>query len=136
MSVIQSKRGESKVQFVYNAFLLERHTYQTCARFPQRYRFSLAEDMIKTANKIHKYARNINRIFPKNKEDFEKRAALTDQALGELDNMVTQIHLTTDLVSFKKNKDYKIGRWCELVDDEIKLLKGLKKSDREKKNKL
>lgn len=136
MSVIQSKRGESKVQFVYNAFLLERHTYQTCARFPQRYRFSLAQDMIVTANKIHKCAREINRIFPRTKEDYGRRAELIEQALGELDNIANQIHLTADLVSFKKNKEYKIGRWCELVDDEIRLLKGLRKSDREKKNKL
>lgn len=136
MSVMQSKRSESKVQFVYNAFLLERHTYQVCAKFPQRYRFSLAKDMIETANKIHKYTRNTNRIFPKSKDDYEKRERLIGQALDELDSMTNQIHLTIDLVSFKKNKDYKIGRWCGLVDDQIKLLKGLKKSDREKKNKL
>lgn len=88
--------------------------------------------MIASAGKIHRYARQINSIFPKDGGDKERRISLINLALVELDIMANQAHLTTDLVSFKANKEYKIGRWCALIDSEIRLLQGLKKSDKRK----
>ena len=55
MSVLKSRRGESCMQFLENAYNLEVYTIRQCLKFPKRYTFFITTEMARLAKRFNAY---------------------------------------------------------------------------------
>lgn len=130
MSVIRSKRGESEAEFLATARKLQIFTIQKCVNaIPKRYTFYIATPMADSARRVYEDVKRGNSINPVNQHEVQIRRDWFLQANAELYNLVGQIEVAHELVKF----DPAILReWSGLISTEIRLVKGILKSDRER----
>lgn len=127
MSVIKSRRNESKMEFLYTARELELYTIQRCAHFPKKYNFYLGQPIAQMAFQIYHCVKCANSIYPLNQHEVQMRRDYFLKANATLNSMVSQIEVAAEL--FGMNSD-QLEHWAGLVGKEIRLIKGVIKEDR------
>ena len=129
MAVIKSKRAESEMEFVHTAQQLQIHTIRKCVSFPKRYTFYVGQPMAECATRIHEYVKCANSIYPLNQHEAQIRRDYLLRANAELNSLVSQIEVASELFGLEFNK---MKFWMEIVEKEIRLVKGAMKKDRER----
>lgn len=133
MSVIRSERDVSELQFLNTARELQIYSIQKCAHFPKRYTFYVSQPIANISTRIHQYVKLGNSIFPTNEHEAQLRLDYFLKAKAEVNNLVSQIEVACELFDIEENS---MKHWMSLISTELKLLKALIKSDRERYKKL
>ena len=129
MSVIKSKRGESEMEFVHTARQLQIHTIQKCVGFPKRYTFYVSQPLAEMATRVHECVKCANSVYPVNQHEVQMRRDYLLRANAELNSMVSQIEVANELFGIEGDK---MKFWLDIVEKEIRLVKGTLKKDRER----
>ncbi len=129
MSVIKSKRGESEMEFIHTARQLQIHTIQKCVGFPKRYTFYVSQPLAEMATRVHEYVKCANSVYPVNQHEVQMRRDYLLRANAELNSMVSQIEVANELFGIEGDK---MKFWLDIVEKEIRLVKGTLKKDRER----
>ena len=148
MSVLKSRRGTSKAEFINTANKIYTETLWFLSRLSARYSRLLAQDTIHLAHEIIANAEKANTVLPVDQVRFEfrqKHLLEAKAAVGALDIQLTHIYelLMLNPEGAFENKDKagavkKLDRMAEnlgcLIDTEGKLLTGVLKSDKQSYN--
>ena len=129
MSVIKSKRNESEMEFIHTARQLQIHSIQKCVGFPKRYTFYVGQPIAEMATRIHEYVKCANSIYPLNQHEVQLRRDYLLKANAELNSLVSQIEVAGELFGIEGDK---MKFWLDIVEKEIRLVKGTLKKDRER----
>ena len=129
LSVIKSKRDESEIEFVHTARQLQIHTIQKCVNFPKRYTFYVSQPIAACATRIHEYVKCANSIYPLNQHEAQLRRDYMLRANAELNSLVSQIEVANELFGIEGDK---LKYWMDIVEKEMRLVKGTMKKDRER----
>ena len=129
MSVIRSKRAESEMEFIHTARQLQVYTIQKCVGFPKRYTFYIAQPIANAATRVHEYTKMANSVYPTNPHEVPLRRDYLLRANAELNSLVSQIEGAHELFGLEPNV---MKFWMDLVDKEIRLVKGTLKKDKER----
>lgn len=129
MAVIKSNRTESEMEFIHTARQLQIHTIQKCVNFPKRYTFYVGQPMAECATRIHEYVKCANSIYPLNQHEAQMRRDYLLRANAELNSLISQIEVAGELFGLEPDK---MKFWMEIVEKEIRLVKGTMKKDRER----
>ena len=131
MSVLESKRQESKVQFLETARNLEIFTLQHCAKFPKRYAYTITNNIINLSISIYNELKSANSIFPTNKEEVQMRKNCFIKANCELQALISQLDIARGVL----NDTVSVSIWCswlDLMEQEAKLISAVRKADKER----
>lgn len=126
MSVIKSKRGESDMEFLYNARSLQIYSIQKAVGFPKRYTFYVSQPLANSATRIYEFLKKGNSIYPLNQREVQMRRDFFLNAYAELQNLVSQIEVAHELFGIEANI---MQQWMEMVEKEIRLVKAVMKKD-------
>jgi hypothetical protein len=122
------KYSESRI-FVWKMQELTRYFYPKLCRVPLEYKDALTSECLHLIREALYHVMEGNRIIPKTKKKYEQRAKhfrLADAALNGL-----QIPLLSVWVIMKySEREY--DQQAELLNEEIKLLRGVMKSDKQR----
>ena len=129
MSVVRSKRGESDMEFVHTARELQIYTIKKCISFPKRYTFYISQPISEAATHIHQLVKMANSIYPLNAHEAQIRRDYLLRANAELNSLISQIEVAHELFGLEHNV---MKFWMDIVDREIRLVKGTLKKDRER----
>lgn len=129
MSVVRSKRGESDMEFVHTARELQIYTIKKCISFPKRYTFYISQPISEAATHIHQLVKMANSIYPLNAHEAQMRRDYLLRANAELNSLISQIEVAHELFGLEHNV---MKFWMDIVDREIRLVKGTLKKDRER----
>ena len=129
MSVIKSKRSESEMEFVHTARQLQIHSIQKAVGFPKRYTFYVSQPIANCATRIHEYVKCANSIYPLNQHEVQMRRDYLLRANAELNSLVAQIEVAAEMFGIEPDK---MRYWLDIVEKEIRLVKGTMKKDRER----
>lgn len=129
LSVIKSNRAESEMEFIHTARQLQIHTIQKCVNFPKRYTFYVSQPIAECATRIHEYVKCANSIYPVNQHEVQMRRDYLLRANAELYSLISQIVVANELFGIEADK---MKYWMEIVEKEIRLVKGTMKKDRER----
>ena len=129
MTVVRSKRAESEMEFVHTARELQIYTIQKCVGFPKRYTFYLSQPISTSATHIHQYVKMANSIYPINAHEVQMRRDYLLRANAELNSLVSQIEVAHEMFGLEPNV---MKYWMDIVEKEIRLVKGTMKKDRER----
>lgn len=138
MSVYKSKRGVSAIRFIEVARQLEVHTLACCVKSPKRYTFFLTTEIMRLASEIHERVKTANTIFPVNKHEAQLRRDEFTMAYAACSNLDSKLILLYDIIKKEPDKEkYKwidnaMKEWSKLICEEKDLIKGIKKSDRQR----
>lgn len=117
------------MEFVYAARQLQIHTIKKCVNFPKRYTFFVSQPIAACATRIHEYVKCANSIYPMNQHEAQLRRDYMLRANAELNNLVSQLEVANELFGIEGDK---LKYWMDIVDKEIRLVKGIMKKDRER----
>ena len=130
LSVIKSKRGESDAEFLANARALQAYTIKRCVNsIPKRYTFYIGQNIAAIATRVYELVKCGNSIYPLNQHEVQVRRDYFLRAYAELQNLVSQIELANEIIQFE---DMVLPEWSRLIGNEIRLVKGVIKADRER----
>ena len=129
MSVIKSKRNESEMEFVYNARALQLHTIKKCVSFPKRYTFYVSIPIARLAFQIHGHVKRANSIYPLNQHEVQMRRDHLIEANAMLQDLASQIEVANELFGIDGDA---MKFWMDIVEREIRLVKGTMNKDRER----
>ena len=130
MSVIKSKRGESEAEFLANARALQAYTIRKCVNaIPKRYTFYIGQNIAAIATRVYELVKCGNSIYPLNQHEAQIRRDYFLSAHAELQNLISQIELANEIIQFE---DQVLPEWSRLIGNEIRLVKGILKADRER----
>ena len=85
--------------------------------------------MAECATRIHEYVKCANSIYPLNQHEVQMRRDYLLRANAELHSLVSQIEVASELFGLEPDK---MKFWMEIVEKEIRLVKGTMKKDRER----
>ena len=140
MSVYKALRGDSPVQFVETARKLAVFTRKNCLKMPKRYTFYGAQELSALADAVYNEVKMANSIFPGNQADAQLRRNHLTEANAALQALVGQLGIMADLLKQNPEKltwlDNALEEWAIMITDEVKLISGVKKSDKERYKKL
>ena len=129
MAVLKTNRNESDMEFVHTARQLQIHTIQKCVGFPKRYTFYIAQPIAACATRIHEFVKCANSVYPTNQHEAQIRRDYLLRANAELQSLVSQIEVAHELFGLEPDK---MKFWMDIVEKEIRLVKGTMKKDRER----
>lgn len=140
MSVYKRDRGESSVEFLETARLLEIEVLDFLIRCPKRYTFLLATQTMALASAVHDHVRAANNTYPTNAHEVQLRRDEWTYANNALQNLGPKLSLLYGAVM----KNPKGFEWVDkamtkiggLMADEAKLISKMKKSDKDRYAKL
>lgn len=128
MSVVKSERGESEMEFIRTARELQIYTVRKCVGFPKRYTFYTSEHIASLAEDIHNRVKIANSIYPTNAHEAQLRRDQFILAKAELNSLISQVEVAHELFGLEPNI---MKYWMDLIWKEIRLVKGVMKSDSE-----
>lgn len=129
MSVVKSKRGESNMEFLYTARLLQIYSIRKCVGFPKRYTFYVSQPIANAAVRVHENVKRGNSIYPANRHEAQMRRDYFIQAFAELQSMVSQIEAAAELFDIEpRTMEY----WMGMVEKELRLIRSVMNRDRER----
>lgn len=130
MSVIKSKRNESNAEFLASARKLQVYTIQKCVNaVPKRYTFYIGQPLAESAKEVYRQVKRGNSIYPLNQHEAQMRRDCFLLAHAELQSLVSQIELANEILGFHPEV---LAGWSELLSSEIRMVKAVMKSDRER----
>lgn len=129
MSVLKNDRQESSVQFLENAYELQVAVYKLVVKFPKRYSFIIGNPIAKLAMDCHMNTKYANSIYPTNKHEYQLRRDYINKAIGNCQNLSSQMDIALNLFSAEINGFKAV---LPLIRDQLRLLKGLKESDKKR----
>lgn len=139
MSVPKSEQNEADTEFVRTARELYLYTIRKCVNFPKRYTFYVSQQMARTASHVYEYVVCANSIYPVNAADAALRRQYLQMAHSELRALVSQIEAAVELFGLRHDgspygemsdeEGRKADYWMGLVQQEIRLVKGVIKRD-------
>lgn len=129
MSVPKNKRGESSVQFLDTAHQLHIYTVKQCTSLPKRYTFYGAQKLAELSFDILTDVKMANSIYPKNAHEYQCRLDRFLSAYGKAQAMVSQVGAMKEMFSIPTKS---VMGWMELIQSELRLLKGIMLSDSHK----
>ena len=144
LSVPKYQRSESNVQFVTKAAALEAAVGAMCARLPKRWTETRARYITDCASDVLKNAVRANAIWPKTEDDLARREGHIQEAVGACQELQARLDalLVARPMKAVKGKDGETERMvpcvpdgllfqiAEKAEEEVRLLKGVAKSDR------
>lgn len=144
MSIPKYQRNESNVQFVTKAAALEAAVGAMCARLPKRWTETRARYITDCASDVLKNAVRANAIWPKTEDDLARREGHVQEAVGACQELQARLDalLVARPMKTVKGKDGETTRMvpcvpdgllfqiAEKAEEEVRLLKGVAKSDR------
>ena len=144
LSVPKYQRNESNVQFVTKACALEAAVGAMCARLPKRWTETRARYITDCASDVLKNAVRANAIWPKTEDDLARREGHIQEAVGACQELQARLDalLVAHPMKAVKDKDGETTRMvpcvpdgllfqiAEKAEEEVRLLKGVAKSDR------
>lgn len=116
-----------QLEFINNMMELHKYTHSKCIRANNTLNDFDTPILIDLINSALYEVIMLNQIYPVTYEEYMEREYKIDTALQCLDNMAVPITSLSHIMKYSLNT---INKWIELIEDEIKLLKGLKKSDK------
>lgn len=129
MSVIKSKRKDSKVQFVQTTLELATYTVELCRKFPKSLTFYVSQPAVQAAKGAYANVKQANSVFPKTQKDLQRRVEYFQAARRELMVLSSEMDLAYELQ--KDNiKEASITKWHDLLADSYKLITAQIKSDK------
>lgn len=129
MSVIKSKRNTSEMEFIANARKLQIYTIRKCVSFPKRYTFYVSQPIANAPTRIYEDVRRANSIYPVNQHEAQMRRDCFLRANAELYSLISQIEVAQELFGIDMDA---MQNWLDIIDFEIRLVKAVMKSDRER----
>jgi len=117
------------MEFVNNARKLQKHTIQKCVGFPKRYTFYVSQPIANCATRIHEYVKCANSVYPTNQHEAQLRRDYLLKANAELNSLVSQIEVANELFGIEADA---MKYWLDIVEFEIRLVKGTMKKDKER----
>ena len=130
MSVVRSKRSDSTLEFLNTARKLQIYTVQKCvSAIPKRYTFYIGTGLAESAASIYRDLKRGNSIYPVNQHEVQIRRDYFMRAYAELQSLVSQIEVAYEIINFDENVLHEFGA---LISTEMKLVKAVIKSDRER----
>ena len=129
MSVIKSQRNISEMEFIANARKLQIFTVRKCVSFPKRYTFYVSQPIANSATRIYEDVRRANSIYPLNQHEAQMRRDCFLRANAELYSLISQIEVAQELFGIEMGV---MQNWLDIIDFEIRLVKAVMKSDRER----
>lgn len=144
LSVPKYQRNESNVQFVTKAAALEAAVGAMCARLPKRWTETRTRYITDCASDVLKNAVRANAIWPKTEDDLARREGHIQEAVGACQELQARLDalLVARPMKVVKDKDSETTRMvpcvpdgllfqiAEKAEEEVRLLKGVAKSDR------
>lgn len=133
--VYARNRKSTKADFVETTWELRKYTLKICVKFPRKYKEWITDYIVRFSAEAQIHAFEANRIFPKTKEDVQKRKEELNKAYGALDQMYEQIDLAYQTFRFDNSTDGKtnaeiIESWLPMLSKSQKLIKAVIASDR------
>lgn len=136
MSVLKSKRGQSSMEFVETARVLEVKVLHLCIRSPKRLTFFLTTEVMHLASEVHNEVRTANNTYPRNKHEAQLRRDHLTAGNNALMNLVPKLALLYDALLL----DEKCRQWCDnaiseiadLIKKEKDLIRATKKAEAER----
>ena len=129
MSVIKSKRTTSDMEFIATARKLEIYTIQKCVNFPKRYTFYVSQPIANAATRIYEDVKRANSIYPTNQHEVQIRRDCFIRANAELQSLISQLEVAQEIFGIDMET---LRVWMDIIDTEIRLVKAVMKSDRER----
>ena len=117
------------MEFIHTARQLQIYTIQKCVGFPKRYTFYVAQPIANAATRIHEYTKKANSVYPTNAHEVQLRRDYLLKANAELNSLVSQIEVAHELFGLVLRV---VKYWMDLVEKEIRLVKGTLKKDKER----
>lgn len=136
MSVYKSKRGESSIQFIETARKLEVHTLEQCLKVPKRYSFLLTQEIMRLATAAYDEVIAANSVYPVNRHEVQTRRDHLIAANAALQQLDRQLGILAEVL-WKNPENFKgfdnaFTVWGDLINDEARLISGLRRSDRQR----
>ena len=129
MSVLKKERKTSSAQFLENALQIQIKTLRASTKFPKRYTYLLTSHLTDAAAHGHGQVKKGNSIFPLNQQEAQLRRECFLKAYAEYQNLLSQLFVAKEMFEIS---DGTMLELVGLIDDELKLLKAVMKSDRER----
>lgn len=127
MSVLVSKRHQSKVEFIDNSRELLIHTLHCVKKFPKSVTFYLSQDVVKFARDSYTKVVRGNHVYPDTVSKYELKMSYIQ---GAYDDVVALSSLISIMFDIYKDclTDYGWEHWGDLINKEKILLSGLLKT--------
>lgn len=130
MSVLSRYRQESKTDFIYKARLLAASVIRSCVDTKKgRYTATVSEPVAQAAWDVYGYVKMANSIYPTNQHEAQLRRdqfLLARASLYKLDSRIGVAH------EFYHFSDHDLDEMGNLVDEELKLIEKMLKSDQKR----
>jgi hypothetical protein len=117
------------MEFIATARKLEIYSIQKCVNFPKRYTFYVSQPIANAATRIYEDVKRANSIYPMNQHEAQMRRDYLLRANAELQSMVSQLEVAQELFGIEMDT---LKYWVDIIDTEIRLVKAVIKSDRER----
>ena len=117
------------MEFIATARKLEIYSIQKCVNFPKRYTFYISQPIANAATRIYEDVKRANSIYPMNQHEAQMRRDYLIRANSELQSMVSQLEVAQELFGIEMDT---LKYWVDIIDTEIRLVKAVMKSDRER----
>lgn len=127
MSVPKYKRNESSMEFVDNALKLHIHTVKQCTSLPKRYTFYGLQNIANLSFQILSSVKIANSIFPTNEHEFQMRRDRLLEAYGYTQALISQVNALQEIFTIQTQV---VMSWMELIQIELRCLKGVIKADK------
>ena len=115
------------MEFIDNASELEKYTIVHTSRFPKRFTFTLANEIVGYSREVYNYVSSANR-YPTTIRDYNRRFEMFSLAKEELEKMVRQLRMADDIFGIKANT---LRDWMWLIEREERLINGVIISDKQ-----
>lgn len=132
MSVVKSKRTESKLEVVTKAIALSSYTIHICTNeknFPKRYRWCLTGKIVEYTIDTCNYVNMANSIYVSSAEDYQTRRQYQNKALASTYSLLTMMDIAYNTFNIEDNR---IEHWIGLVIDTQNSIRNWRKSDAER----
>lgn len=129
MSVPKNKRGDSNMEFIANARKLQIYTVQRCTHFPKRYTFYIGQPIAQIGTRIYEFVKLANSIYPSNQHEAQIRRDYLIRARAECNNLISQIEVASEMFAINPQT---VMQWSGIVDEEIKLISGVMRADKDR----
>lgn len=134
MSVIVSKRSETKLAFLDTAEKLAVHTMTICSNekhFPKRYRWCLTSKIVDAAVNVVALANKANAIYPTGRDEIRLRLRYVNEAIAEVSSLLSLIPVAAKMFQIDLQSKA-VAYWLEVATYEKTLLMKWRTRNQEK----
>lgn len=131
--MIQIFNLHSDAIFVMKMRNLHKFTYQKICKVPLEYKDHLSDEILRFADDALYYTMQGNSSIPTNKAQYEVRDKRFRRAIDNLNGMQRPLYALWNVMEYSENT---MDEWAGIINETLKLLQAVRKSDRERFGKL